>query len=148
MDPNEPGAPEERDQQRTRLENEIREILERSDRPPSNVIKFRSQVQRNRITFRERMDGLRGRKFVTDLNILVAAVVFAVLGYLISDSSQALGRLFALLSIATFVWLFVRYFRRPDRHSAKTWRGRDIDDSPPKRPEWLDRRFGGPRRRR
>jgi hypothetical protein len=148
MDPNEPKASEERDQQRTRLENEIREILERSDRPPSNVIKFRSQVQQNQLSVRERLNALRGRRIVTDLNILVTAIVFAVLGFLVEDSSQAIGRLLALLSIAAIVWLFVRYFRRPDQDSVKTWRGRDVDFSPPRRPDWLDRRFGGPRRRR
>ena len=148
MDPKEPETPEERDNRRTRLENEIREILERSDRPPSNVVKFRSQVQRNRLTLRQRFASVRIAGVVTDLNILIAAIVLAVLGFVIGDSSQALGRLFGLLSFGAVVWLFVRYFRRPGQHSVKTWRGRDIDFPPPRRSDWLDKRFGGPRRRK
>lgn len=148
MNPHTQESPEEREQRRTRLEDEIREILERSDRPPSNVIKFKSRVRRNRLSTRQRLETLRGHGIVTDLNILIAAVVLAVLGFVLGDSSRALGRLLAFASVAAFVWLFVRYFRRPDHRSVKTWRGRDVDFSPPRRPDWLDRRFGGPRRRR
>jgi hypothetical protein len=148
MDGQNPETHEERAQRRSRLENELREILERTDRPPSNVVKFKSRVQRNRMTLRQRLATIRFAGFVTELNVLIAAIVLAVLGFVLGDSSPALGRLLGLLSVGAVVLLFVRYFRRPGQHSVKTWRGRDIDFSPPRRSDWLDKRLGGPRRRR
>lgn len=138
---------EDRNRRRSRLESEISEILERSNRPPSNVVKFRSQVRKNRYSIRQRAQTADVSSLTTEINILVAAVALAVLGVLIGDASEAAGRLLAILSFAAVVWLFVRYFRRPDHRSIKTWRGRDIDLTPPRRSEWLDRRMGRPRRR-
>jgi hypothetical protein len=74
--------------------------------------------------------------------------VLAVLAAFVDDSSPLLGQVLALGSIAAFVWLYVRGFRGPDRNSTKSWRGRDIDFSPSSRPDWLNRRFGGPKRPR
>jgi hypothetical protein len=139
-------TPEERQRSITRLESEIREILEKSDRQPSNVIKFKSRVRQNRYSaadsFHKRLD----RAWLTDLNMLIAAVVLAVAGYFASDSAPIVARICAVASIGTIVWIFVRYFRRPDQAGVKQWRGRDIDFGPPRRPDWIDRRFGGPKR--
>src|SRR5215217_915386 len=139
-------TPEERQRSLTRLENEIREILEKSDRPPSNVVKFRSRVRQNRYSavdaFRSRME----RAWLTDLNLLIATIVLAVAGYFLSGGSPLIARVCAVASIGALIWMFVRYFRRPDRAAIKQWRGRDVDFGPPKRPDWMDRRFGGPKR--
>lgn len=148
MDPKQDDKPESRDQLRSRLENEIQEILERTDRPPSNVVRFTTKVKRDRNLASRRFTAYRFGGIVTDLNILIAAMVLAVLGFAASDSSSALARLLAVLSVAALVWLFVRYFRRPGHGPVKTWRGRDIDLSPPRRSDWLEKRFGGPRRKR
>ena len=145
MDPTRDDSPQEREQRRTRLENEIQEILERTDRPPSNVVKFRSQVRTNRVSYRQRLESFSDRVRITELNLLVAAIVLAVLAFVLGDSSRALGSLLAILSVAAVVWLFVRYYRRPGHQSIKTWRGRDVDLTPPRRSDWLERRLGGRR---
>jgi hypothetical protein len=102
-------SPEERQQSVSRLENEIREILEKTDRPPSNVVKFKSRVERDRQlrarSIRDRISSLR----VQDIFVLIAAVILSAIGFLIGDSSPALARVFAVLSIAAMIWLFVRY---------------------------------------
>jgi hypothetical protein len=132
----------------SRLEDEVLEILHRTDRPVSNVVKFRSRVRSNRNSFRDRFRIPTGRLHVTGLSLLVASLVLAVLAAFVDDSSPLLGQVLALGSIAAFVWLYVRGFRGPDRNSTKSWRGRDIDFSPSSRPDWLNRRFGGPKRPR
>ena len=127
-------SPEERRQSVTRLENEIREILEKSDRPPSNVIKFKSRVQRDRQakvqSFRSSVAGWR----IQEIHFLIAAITTAAIGYLLNDSSPALARICAVISIAAMVGLYVRYFRGSDDGSTKTWRGRDIEFGPPRGP--------------
>jgi hypothetical protein len=127
-------SPEERQQSVSRLENEIREILEKSDRPPSNVIKFKSRVERDRRakiqSIRERISGTQ----LQEIHLLIAAVVLSAIGYFLGDASPALARIFAILSIVAFVLLYVRYLRRPTQGEIKTWRGRDIEFGPPRWP--------------
>ncbi len=139
---------EDRDERRTRLEREIREILERTDRPPSNVIKFQSRVRRDRHAAVNKMRSRTDRIRVTGLSLLIASVALAILASLVDESSPLIGRILAVASFAALVWLYVRYFRHPDEPAVKQWRGRDVDFSPTRRPDWFDRKFGGPKRPR
>lgn len=133
---------------RSRLEDEVLEILTRVDGPPSNVVKFKTRVRRGRHGLVDRLRQQVGRVRITGLTLLIATMALAILAAIVDGSSPLLGRLLALASIATLIWLFVRGFRGPDRSSSKTWRGRDIDFSPSSRPDWFSRRFGGPKRPR
>ena len=138
--PTEPRKP------KSRLEDEVLEILHKADRPPSNVVKFQSRVRRQRMSTFSRLGDAAGRFHVTGLNLLIAAIVLAILAAIFDDRSALVGRVLALLSVACLIGLFVRRWIRPEQPQIKTWRGRDINiRSHPQRPEWLDRWFGGPK---
>ena len=127
-------SPEERQKSVSRLENEIREILEKTDRPPSNVVRFKSRVQRDRQTKARAIRDQFSRARLQDIHVLIGALVLSAIGFLLADGSPAVARVCAVLSIAALIWLFVRFYRRPDHGSIKTWRGRDMEFGPPRRP--------------
>jgi hypothetical protein len=131
---------------RSRLEDEVLEILTKSDRPPSNVVKFQSKVRQKRYTAPNRLRASTANVRITSFSLLVAMIVLAILAAVIEDRSALIGRVLALLSLACLIALFVRRWVRPEQPQIKTWRGRDVDfRPPPRRPEWLDRLMGGPR---
>lgn len=140
--------PEPPSGRRSRLEDEVLEILYRSDRPPSFSERVRASLRRVSRTFGRRRSGLLGDAIARfDAGLwLVVCVVFGVVAFFVRDASPFLARMFAILCLGLIVLAIVRSFGRPNRGSVKQWRGRDIDMSPPSRPLWLDRVFRGQRR--
>lgn len=136
----------ERQAPRSRLEDEVIEILNKADRPPSNVVKFQSRVRQQRYAAPNRMRSIAGRVQITGLSIMIAMIGFAILAAVIEDSSPLLGKILAIASICCLIALFVRRWVKPEQPQIKTWRGRDIDfRGTSQRPAWLDRWLGGPK---
>jgi len=126
----------------TRLDTELAEILERADRPPSNVIKFRAKAR----TSRSRVQDLKARiREPGPGALLLAALILAFLGSLVSDSSRLAGTALGLAATACFAAVLVIGFRRPGGSATKRWRGQDIQfgDS---RPNWMKRPPRPPKR--
>jgi hypothetical protein len=133
---------------RSRLEDEVLEILTRSDRPPSFLDRGRASVR----------DAARRLKFWLSFagpNIfahfgagswLVACLVLGVIAYAVRNLSPFLARTLVVICLGLIVFAIVRSFARPSRGTIKRWRGRDIDISPRTRPLWIDRVFRGQRR--
>jgi hypothetical protein len=141
----EPQSPHGR---RSRLEDEVLEILHRSDRPPTFTERLRARrrsvvrgVQHHRSSARFDLGSLfdSGAWFL-------AFVSLGVVAYLVGDASPLLARILALACVALLAIAIVRSLARPNRGAVKRWRGRDIDISPMSRPLWIDRVFRGQRR--
>jgi hypothetical protein len=133
---------------RSRLEDEVLEILHRADRPPSPWERARlwfSRLIRPRDPVRRRSSRSLLRRFDESL-WLPACLVCGIVAYFVSDTSPLLARILAVLATALVLLVIVRSLVRPNDSSVKQWRGRDVDFSPPGRPLWLDRVFRGPRR--
>lgn len=136
--------------QRSRLESELLEILERSEQP----IPFHQRVRR--ITWRRRrariaeyiampfhyLAGLGSR------SILIAAGVVGVLALFLNNSSPLIGRIAAfafIILIAVFFFGGVR--KSPRNSSVKRWRGQDIEFGSSRGPDDDSGRFRRPWRR-
>ena len=141
----EPESPPPR---RSRLEDEVLEILYRSDRPPSFSDRARSAGRRAAASLRTRRSlGVGDLVSRLDAGMWLAVCVgLGIVAYLVRDASPFLARVFAVACLAMIVLAIVRSFGRPDRGSMKRWRGRDVDISPSSRPLWIDRVFRGQRR--
>ena len=108
---------------KSRLDEELAEILERTDRPPSNVIKFRAKAR----TSRSRVEQLKSKIHRPSPGVLlVACLALALAGSLVHDSSKLTAAVLGILSIACFVAVFVLGFRRPNGPPMQRWRGQDI----------------------
>jgi hypothetical protein len=123
-------SPPDPSKPRSRLEDEVLEILQRADRPPSKVVQFRSRAQRERRSIAAQIDQVLSRVRITSMILLVACLVLAIVAALVSDASPLAGRILAICSIVALVALFVRSWRSPQQPTSKTWRGRDIDFHP------------------
>jgi hypothetical protein len=138
-DPDQTPAP------KSRLEAELLEILERSDREPTPVERIRSnaRVARERV----RTDSLsRVPRIFRRLGAwtwLVACLALGVIAFVVGDSLRIVAQLAVIACIVVFLFAIFRGGRRAGPHDIKTWRGRDIDLSSPGRPEWLDRMLRG-----
>lgn len=133
----------------TRLEAELAEILERADRPPSNIIKFRAKARQSR-TRSQHLARSAGHAFdwVRQLGpggLLIAALVLALVGSLVNPTSRLLASAMGLVAIVCFIAVFVIGFREPKNGDFKRWRGRDIELGP-SRPTWMNRKPKGPKR--
>ena len=138
----------------SRIEQEIEEILARSDRP----ISFQERVQARRRQAgpmsRHRLRILRtqARSIVRRFSAfaLLAALAVAALAALVRDFSPLLAQLLAVVSVVLLLLPIIRQFRRPDPPDTPRWRGRPIDFSPggsSLRDQFRDRfRPPGPRR--
>ncbi|MEA2529847.1 MAG: hypothetical protein QOF33_5004 [Thermomicrobiales bacterium] len=133
---------------RSRLEDEVLEILYRSDRPPSLTDRARATLRRSRRSLRWRPSAFMA-EIASGLDSglwFVACIVLGVVAFFVRDASPFLARMFAVLCLALIILAIVRSFSRPNRGMEKRWRGRDFDISPSSRPLWLDRVFRGQRR--
>lgn len=137
---------------RSRLEDEVLEILYRTDQPAS----FTDHVRRKAAQQRQRrvndatssIRGLLPAQW-TSGSLLIAAFVVAFLAILVRDTSAVLATLLALASVILLIWPIIERFRRPDQSDIKRWRGQDMDFRPPP-PPWvqsLQDRFRRPPRR-
>lgn len=146
-EPNESPPP-----RRSRLEDEVLEILHRTDQPASFGDHVRRKSARQR---RDRLDRARGAVTPTGgvfpldpTTSLVGCLIAAFLALLFRDISALLSTLLAIVSIGLLLWPIVDRFRRPQQADIKRWRGRDVDLSPPP-PPWvrsLQNRFRRPPR--
>ena len=119
-------SPPDPSKSRSRLEDEVLEILERTDRPPSKVVKFRTRAERERRSVASRVNSKVSDFQVTSVTLLGACLVLAILAAILSDSSPLAGKILAIGSIAALVALFTKSWRSPKPPTTKTWRGRDI----------------------
>ncbi len=121
---------------RSRLETEVLEILERADKPPSNVIKFKSEVRRRRYRSMAQLARLATihETVLEPIFLFGAMIAFAIGGALLNHSSDLVGSLLGYASIVALALLLVTGWRAKSRgQPIKRWRGRDIDLRPPRR---------------
>jgi len=127
----------------TRLEREVAEILERSEKQP---ISFTDEVRRrakarptvvpvipSRVTsLRSRFEQLGSGRY------LVLAIVAAILAFVVSDFSPLLANILAIVCVAAIFIPVVQRFRQPDAPDSMMWRGQDLSRSA-SRPAGLER---------
>jgi hypothetical protein len=141
-------SPEPPPGRRSRLEDEVLEILIKNDRPPTIGERLQSDVRRQRRNVGHLLanrSSLFSAPFDTGL-WLVGCLLLGILAFVFRDISPLLARILAIGCFVIVLIAIVRSFRRPDRHNVKQWRGRDIDISPSSRPLWLDRIIRNQRR--
>lgn len=126
-----PPPPENNDPpRRSRLEEEVLEILEQTDRPISFAERVRARAERERMQRRARLRTrlTSGLTEITPGMMLLGAVVAGVLAWWVADFSGLLARLFAILCVALIIGPIIMQFRRPSGPtSSKRWRGRDMN---------------------
>ncbi len=131
---------------RTRLEEEVLEILQRSDTPVSMSDHVRRKVAQER---RERSQRWRqeAASLPSRLGSFSGIFGFAALGFLafiLRDVSPFLATILAVLSVVVlFLPVIDRARNGPQSSSGKRWRGRDMDFSsrPPGmggQPAWFE----------
>ncbi len=146
--------PEQRNQPsrgRSRLEDEVLEILVRTDQPTSLRDHIRRKASRRR---RARLsEATRSLPFIgTGIGpgtLLVGCLVTAFVSWSVRDSSELLARILAITSVGMLLAMYTVRYGRPGRANVKQWRGRDIDLSPAP-PAWVEalrERFRRPPRR-
>lgn len=123
---------------RSRLEDEVREILVRADQPTSLRDHVRRKTRQQR---RSRIDAA-ARAFPSwdsagPGTFLVGCLGLALLASIVRDSSALLAALLALASVASLAMVAVRRRGAAGGSNTKTWRGRDMDCSPPP-PAWVE----------
>lgn len=121
---------------RTRLEDEVREILVRADHPTS----LRDHVQRR--TARRPPMRAKQRAAWTPAALggglsWIASMAFALLGVMVQSSSPLLGGLFGIASAVALAMLWLRRGGASAGPAPKRWRGRDLDFGPGSS-AWLD----------
>ena len=138
--------------QRSRLEDEVLEILYRVDQPASFTDHLRRKASRQRrerwSAIGDRFGGGRRAGALGAGSYLIGSFAVALLAVLLRDASALLATILAMASVALLVWPIVDRYRRPQPPEIKRWRGRDIDLNPP--PAWLralQDRFRRPPRR-
>lgn len=124
--------------QRSRLEAEIEEILERAERdnplpPPIPFDKRRRTPKQDLIRF-EQMRGVTTsvRQWLIAAPLLTA-YMFAIVAFLFSDISSFLTRTAVSLAVIAVFWPIIEHFRNRNSGSetSQMWRGRDMRPSPP-----------------
>lgn len=123
---------------RSRLEDEVLEILVRTDQPTSLGDHVRRKAQRQR---RSRFDN--AARSVPSFGsagpgtFLVVCLALALLASIVRDSSALLATLLVLASVASLAMVAVRRRGAAGGPGVRTWRGRDLDFSPPP-PAWVE----------
>lgn len=123
---------------RSRLEDEVLEILVRADQPTSLGDHVRRKARQQRRTRFERA----ARSVPTPTTagpgvFLVGCLVLALLASIVRESSALLAGLLVLASVASLAMVAVRRHGGAGGSSVKTWRGRDLDFNPPP-PAWVE----------
>lgn len=142
------NVPDDQDRpKRSRLDDELLEILQKNDRP----ISFADHVRRKTVGQRQpsppRSAGLK-RHRLWPVAPFIGAFALAFLGLSVRDTSALLATLLAWASVALLFLPIILRLRRPANSQVKRWRGRDMDLQAPRR-DWLgelrDRFSGRPR---
>jgi len=119
------------------MEDEVLEILYRTDQPSSLADHVRRKTARRR---QSRLAAIsRVPRLAQQMGpgtMLLASFGAALLAVLVKDASAILATLLALASVWLLLAPIVGRFRRPGQSDIKRWRGRDIDLSPPP-PAWV-----------
>ena len=144
QEPPEPGG-------RSRLEDEVLEILARTDRPASLSEHVRRKTKQSRPSRVGRGELNRSRltSSIGPGSLLIGSVTAAILAAAVGGSSALLAQLLALLSVGLLIGVYVQRYGAPGRGNAKQWRGREIHLSSPS-PAWVESlrdRFRRPPRR-
>lgn len=118
----------------SRIEQEIEEILSRSDRPISFQERVRARRRQASPMSRNRLRTLRGQagagiERLAGLSLLSALAVAALAAF-VQDFSPLLAQILAVISVALLLAPIIQRFRRPNPPSTPMWRGRSIDFSP------------------
>jgi hypothetical protein len=124
----------------SRVEAEVLEILQRTDRPVSLSDHVRRKAARARRARLERATGrLRdAQEAIGPGTMLIACVGLAFGSFLVRDASALLANVLAIASVVCLIWPIVERFRRPAGPSNRRWRGRDMDFVPPADPpRWV-----------
>ena len=136
---------------RSRLEDEILEILRKAD-PPPKPIALRSAadrtLRRTRLRTRGWSDPLAGRLRQGGWSVVLAGMILAVVANVLVDPvSPLLARALLYAGLALIVIGFVQLYRGGDRSGGgKMWRGKRVDLERPgidwddKAAEWRKRR--------
>lgn len=124
---------------RSRLEDEVLEILARADKPASLTDHVRRKAHRQR---QQRLQTSVNRVSTWSAGLdansfLIGFVVCALLAGFLRDSSALLARLIAIVGLFCLVAPIVLSFKSPRQPTIKQWRGRSIDLSP-QGPEWMN----------
>jgi len=128
---------------RSRLEDEVLEILHKADRPPTVVDQVRTRARHGRVAL-GRVAADRGRFDPRGpLAPLLGALGVAILGALVHGASPLLASLLGLVSFGLFCSLWFAPSTGPG--TGNRWRGRDLGDLPGRPPTPL-RRPRPPRR--
>ncbi|HEV2107523.1 MAG TPA: hypothetical protein VGR16_04620 [Thermomicrobiales bacterium] len=143
-----PSPDDPEDRKRSRLEDEVLEILQKSDRPISFTDHVRRKAaQRHHARPSRPAFSLGGSRWAP-LAPFAAAFALAFLGLSLRDTSELLANVLALLSVAMLFLPFIMRARARTDKNVKRWRGRDINLNPP-RDDWFsairDRFTRGPR---
>lgn len=136
---------------RSRLEDEVLEILAQADRPTSFADHLRRKAaMKRRAQARQTVHWLAaGRSHLTSGTLLIGCAVAAILALVLSHTSALLAHGLAILSVVLLLAPIVLRYRSPHQTTIKTWRGRDVDLRPGP-PEWVESlrdRFRRPPRR-
>jgi hypothetical protein len=133
----------------SRVEREIREILERADTPPSPAQALQSAVRRQSSAARAQLTRRWRPAFSSDLAKLGGALLLALTAALLSGASHLLAILLAIASGIVFLSLWFPS-RSGGLGGSHRWRGRDLNDpgsmrGPGDWPVWPRRGPGRPR---
>lgn len=115
---------------RSRVEDEVLEILARADRPPTPSEQARARLDEARFAARRSMTRRQGWRDVarSPIALLAGSLLLAVLAAFARSFAPPIGVLLGLASAAAF---FAVWFERRPRPSGPTrWRGRDLDAGP------------------
>jgi len=123
---------------RSRVEDEVLEILARTEQPLSFRDHVRQRASRQR---RARLNQVASQWWnvsaITPGMLLIGSLVIAIVAASVRDSSALLATLLAVVSIGLFACLYIKRFRSQSSSDVKRWRGQSIGGSD-STPEWLN----------
>lgn len=138
---------------RSRLDDEVDEILRKADAPPPKPIQLKTAadraVWRTRLRARGWVGGVTDRLHVGGWSVIAAGMIVAVLANVVVEPvSPFLSRLLLYAGIAAIAAGFVQLYRGGSggRGAGKIWRGKRVDLGRPgidwddKADEWRKRR--------
>ena len=115
-----------------RLEQEVREILERAEAQRSPISHLNESVHRRGLDARQRLKRpaarpipIRSRFFTPEILRIVGALGLAIVAALVGEISRLLAVLAAIASLLVFFSLWFPTSRPMSSHRPR-WRGRDL----------------------
>lgn len=120
----------------TRVEREIREILERADSAQTPVENIQAAVRRQRASARAQVSrskqtGWQLPGLSPDIARIGGALVLAIAAAMIADLSRLMAIVLAITSMVAFFSLWVPA-RLPGFNDSPRWRGQRLDDDEPR----------------